>query len=442
MAVKKQTASKASSRAGRAATWRTGTGIALAVTSVYVIISIVSYFFYWDVDHSISKVSLAAGDGVHAQNLGGRLGNYLAEIFVRRWFGVTAVCIPAAAFIVALRMLRIGRLKTVKLLIILLSLMLLVPLLLGVCSGDRMALGAGLGGEYGYFIGYIWLIAMLGKFGSVMLLMVAFFLVCCYAIPNFPHRVKTLAQRIALYFCKKKEREAPAGTPTNKSDVDSDAEAEAEAAEADDSAEPDKEKEEDSITFEPDATIGVKLTITPSEDDEVEDIRSDDKKIDSGENERENEGEADGKDDEQQVDEVLVSQLPYDPKADLSRYEYPPVDLLNDYPKSAKSVSAEELEQNKDKIVRTLGHYNISISEIRATIGPTVTLYEIIPAPGVRISKIKGLENDIALSLAALGIRIIAPIPGKGTIGIEVPNQHSEIVSMHSVVKSAEFNDA
>ncbi|QQL48658.1 FtsK/SpoIIIE family DNA translocase [Mucilaginibacter ginkgonis] len=129
----------------------------------------------------------------------------------------------------------------------------------------------------------------------------------------------------------------------------------------------------------------------------------------------------------------------YDPKLDLSGYKLPPLDLLENYGSNKISVDSGELEANKNKIVETLNHYNIEIDKIKATIGPTVTLYEIIPAPGVRISKIKNLEDDIALSLAALGIRIIAPMPGKGTIGIEVPNQHPEMVSMRSVLATEKF---
>ena len=131
----------------------------------------------------------------------------------------------------------------------------------------------------------------------------------------------------------------------------------------------------------------------------------------------------------------------YDPTLDLSSYKYPTLDLLENYGSNKIAVNTEELEANKNKIVETLNHYNIEIDKIKATIGPTVTLYEIIPAPGVRISKIKNLEDDIALSLAALGIRIIAPMPGKGTIGIEVPNQHPEMVSMRSVLATEKFQN-
>ncbi|MFN0275502.1 MAG: DNA translocase FtsK 4TM domain-containing protein [Chitinophagales bacterium] len=132
----------------------------------------------------------------------------------------------------------------------------------------------------------------------------------------------------------------------------------------------------------------------------------------------------------------------FDPTLDLPDYQYPPIELLEDYASETVSINTDELERNKDQIIATLNNYNIQISKIKATIGPTVTLYEIIPAAGVRISKIKNLEDDIALSLAALGIRIIAPIPGKGTIGIEVPNVNKETVSMKSQIASDKFQHA
>lgn len=141
-------------------------------------------------------------------------------------------------------------------------------------------------------------------------------------------------------------------------------------------------------------------------------------------------------------DEDLADWEDYDPKLELSDYQYPTIDLL-DHRDGSKSreVNRGELEANKNKIVQTLQHYKIDIKSIKATIGPTVTLYEIVPAPGVRISKIRNLEDDIALSLAALGIRIIAPIPGKGTIGIEIPNSNPEIVGMRSVLATQKFRD-
>lgn len=133
---------------------------------------------------------------------------------------------------------------------------------------------------------------------------------------------------------------------------------------------------------------------------------------------------------------------PYDPTLDLASYEHPTTNLLLSYEDQKFEVDRAELEMNKDQIIETLLNYKIEITKIRATIGPTVTLYEIVPAAGVRISKIKNLEDDIALSLAALGIRIIAPIPGRGTIGIEVPNKKKQIVSLKEVLMSEKFKKA
>ena len=132
----------------------------------------------------------------------------------------------------------------------------------------------------------------------------------------------------------------------------------------------------------------------------------------------------------------------YDPKLDLSKYVLPNIDLMENHGDGQISVNKDELEANKNRIIETLQNYKINISKIKATIGPTVTLYEIIPAPGVRISKIKNLEDDIALSLSALGIRIIAPMPGKGTVGIEVPNSKPDIVAMKSLIASEKFQNS
>lgn len=132
----------------------------------------------------------------------------------------------------------------------------------------------------------------------------------------------------------------------------------------------------------------------------------------------------------------------FDPTLELSNYKFPTLDLLDEHSAERIKYDPEELERNKNQIISTLNNYQIEISKIKATIGPTVTLYEIVPAPGVRISKIKNLEDDIALSLAALGIRIIAPIPGKGTIGIEVPNVNKEVVSMRSLLASEKFQNS
>ncbi|HEX8561639.1 MAG TPA: DNA translocase FtsK [Flavobacterium sp.] len=147
------------------------------------------------------------------------------------------------------------------------------------------------------------------------------------------------------------------------------------------------------------------------------------------------------------MEENLASRLVadfglFDPTLDLSNYKFPTLDLLKEYSTGGITINQEELEENKNRIVETLRNYKIEIAQIKATVGPSVTLYEIVPEAGIRISKIKSLEDDIALSLSALGIRIIAPIPGKGTIGIEVPNKNPTMVSMKSVIGSARFQEA
>jgi len=139
------------------------------------------------------------------------------------------------------------------------------------------------------------------------------------------------------------------------------------------------------------------------------------------------------------AEKLVEAQGLYDPTLELSNYKFPPIELLNEYETGKVQVSQEELNQNKDKILATLTNFKIGIQSIKATIGPTVTLYEIVPEAGIKISRIKNLEDDIALSLSALGIRIIAPIPGKGTIGIEVPNKNREMVSIRSVLSSERF---
>ena len=149
-----------------------------------------------------------------------------------------------------------------------------------------------------------------------------------------------------------------------------------------------------------------------------------------------------GKENEEANPDEYGALEPYDPKLDLENYRYPTLDLLKKYDIDTRAVNMEEQNTNKNQIITALRNFGVEISSIKATVGPTITLYEITPAPGVRISKIRNLEDDIALSLSALGIRIIAPIPGKGTIGIEVPNANPQIVSMESVINSKKFQES
>jgi len=209
----------------------------------------------------------------------------------------------------------------------------------------------------------------------------------------------------------------------------------------------DKSVEENSSTEVPLSTTPTEDEITLDEETPEEDVLTVTPSLENTPSQDDIAIEVNTAEKEESLDSNLAQELVekhgfFDPKLELSKYRFPTLDLLKDYGEGSITINQEELEQNKTKIVNTLKNYNIGIAQIKATIGPTVTLYEIVPDAGIRISKIKNLEDDIALSLSALGIRIIAPIPGKGTIGIEVPNQSATIVSMRSVIASPKFQKA
>lgn len=177
-------------------------------------------------------------------------------------------------------------------------------------------------------------------------------------------------------------------------------------------------------------------TFEPFENEKVEEEKEDDASKDLVIDDIKKEDEAEGG----TVAETQELE-PYDPRRDLKYYKFPTLSFLKHYEENGPNIDKEEQKSNADRIVSVLKSFGVEISGIRATIGPTITLYEVTPAPGVRISKIRNLEADIALSLSALGIRVIAPIPGKGTIGIEVPNKNPQIVSMESILNSKRFQE-
>jgi len=208
----------------------------------------------------------------------------------------------------------------------------------------------------------------------------------------------------------------------------------------------DYEKDVVHAYVKPEPEMKMKVVAPSEEDHSIKD--NSDKIIIKSETEGDVAMEVEATKEEESLEENLSDKLvkdfgEFDPTLELSNYKYPPIDLLKDYTAGKGiTINQAELEENKNKIVDTLNNYKIGIASIKATVGPTVTLYEIVPEAGVRISKIKNLEDDIALSLSALGIRIIAPIPGRGTIGIEVPNKDARIVSMRSVIASPKFQNA
>ncbi|MDR2449763.1 MAG: DNA translocase FtsK [Prevotellaceae bacterium] len=362
-------------------------GVLLCLFSLYTIVVFISYLFTWNADQSLLQRP-ADTPLVEAANQGGTLGFRWSHLLIGRYFGLAAFFIPFLIFLAGGWCLKIKRLPLLKGFIVALTGLVLFSVLFGFVFGYtpwKALFGNGLGGAHGFHISR-WLVVSLGIAGAALLLLFLLLLWCI-----------VIDRRIVTSFmCKPKEEgvveiKEVRGVKEDGGDGESD----------DESNDVDVAKqEEDTITFEV-----------------VE------------------------KEDEEEYKENKEEEL-FDPTLELSGYKRPLLDLLDEHKSAVAKVSEAELEKNKEKIKKTLSDYKIGIDKIIATIGPTVTLYEIVPQAGVRISSIKRLEDDIALSLKALGVRIIAPIPGKGTVGIEVPNEHPETVSMLSVMRSAKFQES
>ena len=372
-------------------------GLFLIGFALFLLLAFISFFFSWKTDQSFEWSSAFSNSEIRVLNWSGKTGAYFSHLLINKWFGIASFLIPILLLLVGLRMLNFRIFpvwKTVKTGLIAI---ILFSVILSYIFGDSGGyLGSGLGGGHGFYISN-WLNAFLGKAGTgflLLLLLIAFLVFSFSGIMHLFQRKEKVHDensdetKHSKYNIGEEENEL---TPFQIKDINTDQ---------------GKNKKEIKQTTE-----DIELTIEQrksSEDEESEEI----------------------------------APQPYDPALDLPSYKTPGTDLLEDYESGNSHVTKDELISNKNKIVETLGNYNIEIDKIKATIGPTVTLYEIVPAPGIRISKIRNLEDDIALSLAALGIRIIAPIPGRGTIGIEVPNLNPEIVSMKSMLNSRKFRES
>lgn len=433
-------------------------GLFTLLLSIYITIAFISYLFTWKVDQSFEWQNLFSGSDVRVKNWTGKLGASISMQFMHKWFGVSSLAFPLIFAVFALKLLKLynGRLwkPTFKVIVGVVIFSLVTGFLFGTAHGF---LGSGLGGAHGLFVSE-WISAILGKIGTAFLLLVMVIAYTIYVKPSSLHWYNKIVWDIAQYIknsTKKSEKHdestevfEPEDTlKTNKIDPveiipdlcevepirevpyiseDETNEAENLIYETEDTAlileESDFLIEQNTSTNE-DNTHITQSVVTVEDESDVEFTVQ--------------------KIQEKELNEDLINEQElYDPTLELSHYQRPLIELLEDYKNNSSPVSNETLIENKNKIVETLSHYKIQIDKIKATIGPTVTLYEIVPAPGIRINKIKNLEDDIALSLAALGIRIIAPIPGRGTIGIEVPNLHPEIVSMHSIIKSQKFQES
>jgi S-DNA-T family DNA segregation ATPase FtsK/SpoIIIE len=439
------------------------TGLFLIGFSVFLLVSFISYFFSWKGDQTMADGGFSVGE--RPKNVMGFIGAKLAHWFLYSWFGVPSFLLVPVFFLLGVRLLYKRNLvklnRTISILFFLTiwssgALALLLP-----------TLGGGiLGGSFGFKLNQV-LGSFAGIAGSLLIYGVSFltFLIIAYnsslklpAIKWFNKKSpKTKDDISSINF---DESDTSLSTVTNvyahRDEIEIE-ETEPVVDELDNipiDELPDFEVneviEDDFVTvdkniFMPEKDVAPEFDIIePSVDaknNEVPEVEFSLANTDpDGFSIVNTNPEPDPEPIKKTAAEDLVSKYGlYDSTIDLPKFKMPELKLLVDYGDNEIKINKEELEDNKNRIVETLRNYNIDIAKIKATVGPTVTLYEIVPAPGVRISKIKNLEDDIALSLAALGIRIIAPIPGKGTIGIEVPNQSPEIVSMHSLLKHEKF---
>lgn len=436
-------------------------GILLCFFAAYAFIAFLSFLFTWKTDQSKFDLPLSEyfSSDVNIENWAGKFGALLSKMFIYNLFGISAFAIILISGVWGLKLLKINTISLKKTIIYSLIGIVWTSIFLSFFfSSETFFL---LGGAYGYFISN-WLRLALGGFGTGVLLLIAALAFVLFAFENSLLWLKNFIRNL-IKNREIKEAFEKANNVVKNSDnqdieenvtktINKEISKEEEFFEEDftnhvkeekkkvidmDTNRPlemvDKKKYILSDTGEEKEDYGFEVNNTKSVNDE---IHEQSEILDDKLNNRHN-LEVEKNQDIETDQEFDIED--YDPTLELSNYQIPPVELLEDHKSENSEVTNEELISNKNKIVETLANYKIEIVKIKATIGPTITLYEIIPAPGVRISKIKNLEDDIALSLAALGIRIIAPMPGKGTIGIEVPNLKPEIVSMKSVVSSAKF---
>lgn len=424
-------------------------GILLSIVALALLLSFISFFITGHNDQS--QVLEVFDRERQVDNWLGKIGAYLSDLFIYKGFGVASFIFVRILFLAGVYLildLSLSKLK--KTLFWDLYLIIIISIGFGFLWSYLPELGGTIGFEMNLFIqDYI------GKIGTALLLVFGIVLFLIFKIKISPDKIKEafekpskelseeIDQKDLLQDVSFEDNSSPspdivASTDINIGDDDFIIREDEEAISKIE-MKPLSSFEINKDDLKPTISNASELSLEPKVKEKVkEDVpeikQSDDFVIEKIE-------------EEESLTENLSARLvqdfgEFDPTLELSNYQLPPIELLKDYTGGGITINQAELEENKNRIVETLKNYNIGISQIKATVGPTVTLYEIVPDAGIRISKIKNLEDDIALSLAALGIRIIAPIPGKGTIGIEVPNNNPTMVSMKSVISSPKFQQA
>jgi S-DNA-T family DNA segregation ATPase FtsK/SpoIIIE len=437
--AKKQKAKRKSNPAFyRDKKFHAASGLFLIVLSLYLMIAFLSFLFTGKADQSVVEAAFDTGikaSGEETENWLGLLGAMASYLFIYRWFGLASMLIPPLLFIVGFRILFRKELLSAYRSFKFVSFFLVwTSLLFGyiVLRQDGPSPWGFLGGGVGYELAV--LSDSLIGWGTLLLLIFSLlvFLIYFFDLAHVFH-ISTAGDRNT-------EKMTEKGQP--KPEVADEQGDELATEDSKPTQAQDKAEGQDAYEFELSTRQSDREKQVPPLDLELDlDTPAEEPQKPAGEGKA---GDAElelevSETHEEKSGDALLHTDNYDPTLDLSSYRYPNPELLETYENERVKVTKEELENNKDNIVETLTNFKIGISSIKATIGPTITLYEIVPEPGVKISKIKNLEDDIALSLAALGIRIIAPIPGKGTIGIEVPNKNREIVSMRSLVTTEKF---
>ncbi len=464
-------------------------GFIMLFIGIYLLLAILFYLLNWKVDCSaLADYARFKGNEdrlamITFENLCGRNGAAIANILIGKSFGLFGIVIPFLLMIAALRITRLRTLHFNRMMSIGVLILLLGMLTLGfVFKSEWGVFGSGLGGRWGIDAAAI-ITKSIGPIGTILVILAGWILTGVYINRSFINKVNKAGVAIADGSMKvgkaaiglvtkgvEKTHKATTATDTvdNNEPIE---ETEPQPIISGNNARPSTDDDVELIDIAPDEE-GIETPLpnedntnsaTPESDDDLAlttIIESDGLSAEgmqptveeqtttieepTAENDEEQDEElkivvVERKDKE--LDDSEIDSKEYDPTKDLPKYQRPPITLLEDHSIDVE-VSNEEIFENKEQIKTTLQNFGIAISKIKATVGPTVTLYEIIPAPGIKIARIKSLEEDIAMSLKALRIRIIAPIPGKGTVGIEVPNKDRDVVSMLSAVKSARFQQS
>ncbi len=432
-------------------------GSILVLFSVALLLSFISYYLYGTADQSI--LTDFSDRGEKAKNWLGKFGAFLADTFLYKGFGVASFLFVRLLFLTGMYLvLDLSFSKLKKTWFWDLFVIVVLSVLFGFFNDKLPELGGVFGFEMNTFLqDYI------GSAGTILVILLGIMIYLIFKIKMSPDRIKDFlkTKQSEIKDELKNVKEDEEVTPVI-SDFTEDNLSEKEIKITTEIGNTSWEQEEDLGEITLKTVVPVEEPIISTFQKNVEDDKptisnysdislsvqtENNKEETEKKEEKEEEFVVETIEEEEFVEENTASKLvedfgEFDPTLELSNFKLPPIDLLKDYGTTGITINQEELEANKNRIVETLKNYKIDIAQIKATVGPTVTLYEIIPEAGIRISKIKSLEDDIALSLSALGIRIIAPIPGKGTIGIEVPNQNPSMVPMKSAISAAKFQNA